>query len=124
MCHDRLEALQRIFEHELIHFIEMLLWKKSSCSVRKFKRLVHHIFGHTETTHQLITQTERALKKFGIKIGCKVEFEHEGVNYQGIVNRITKRATILVKHKEGHRYSDNKRYLKFYIPLSMLKKIR
>ncbi len=124
VCQDRLEALQRIFEHELIHFIEIFLWKKSSCSAHQFKRLVRHIFGHNETTHQLITQTERALNKFGIKIGSTVEFSHDGENYRGIVNRITKRATILVKHKDGSRYSDNKRYLKFYIPLSMLKKIR
>ncbi len=68
VCHDRLEALQRIFEHELIHFIEIFLWKKSSCSAQQFKRLVRQIFGHSETTHQLITQTERAMKKFGIKV--------------------------------------------------------
>ena len=31
-CRNRLEALQRIMEHELIHLIEMLLWEHSNCS--------------------------------------------------------------------------------------------
>lgn len=123
VCNDRLEALQRIFEHELIHLLELLVWKKSSCSATNFKNLARQIFAHTETTHQLVTQSERALKKYGIKIGDKVEFVFKNTTYTGIVNRITKRATILVEHSEGRRYSDKKKYVKFYIPLSKLKKI-
>jgi len=123
VCSDRLEALQRIFEHELIHLLEFLVWNKSSCYETNFKNLVKQIFAHTETTHQLITQPERALKKYGIKIGDKVEFVFKNTLYIGIVNRITKRATILVENSNGRLYSDKKRYLKFYIPLSKLKKV-
>jgi len=31
VCRDRLDALQRVMEHELVHLVEMLLWDKSSC---------------------------------------------------------------------------------------------
>lgn len=123
VCNDRLEALQRIFEHELIHLLEFIVWKKSSCSATNFKNLTRQIFAHTETIHHLVTQTECALKKYGIKIGDIVEFMFRNTAYTGIVNRITKRATVLVEHPDGRLYSDNKQYLKFYIPLSKLKKI-
>jgi len=123
VCNDRLEALQRIFEHEVIHLVELLVWRKSSCSAPHFKTLVKSIFAHTETTHQLVTQQERAIVKYGINIGDKVEFQYKNAKYIGIVNRITKRATVLVEHEDGRLYSDKKRYVKFYIPLSMLKKV-
>ena len=32
VCHDRLDALQRVMEHEIVHLIEMLLRDKSSCA--------------------------------------------------------------------------------------------
>ena len=66
-CHDRMEALQRIMEHELVHVIEMLLWTTSSCSAGRFQSIASRFFGHTEHTHKLITPTERALATFGIK---------------------------------------------------------
>ena len=40
-----------------------------------------------------------------------------------LVNRITRRATILVEHPKGQSYSDGKRYLKFYIPLPLLRRV-
>ena len=50
----------------------------------------------------------------------KVSFKIDGRALTGIVNRVTKRATVLVEDDEGRLYSDNKRYLKYYVPLSML----
>ncbi len=38
-CHDRLEALQRVMEHELIHLTERLLWTTSSCAARRFQSM-------------------------------------------------------------------------------------
>ncbi|MGE3821675.1 MAG: SprT-like family protein, partial [Isosphaeraceae bacterium] len=32
LCHDRLEALQRTFEHETLHVAEFLAWGVSNCS--------------------------------------------------------------------------------------------
>ena len=61
-----------------------------------------------------------AVFTFGIVAGSRVQFEYEGRLYSGIVNRVTKRATILVEDPGGLRYSDGKRYTKFYIPLDHL----
>lgn len=122
VCRDRLEALQRIFEHELIHIAEMLAWGKSSCSRSNFQSLARQIFGHKDVTHQLVTQRERALVNFDIKVGDTVAFEYNGNRLTGFVNRITKRATILVENKKGDAYSNGKRYSKYYVPLSELEK--
>lgn len=122
LCHNRVEALQRIFEHELVHLAEMLLWQASCCAAPRFKHIAGRFFGHTESNHQLITPDERAREKFGIRAGDRVRFELEGQRYQGVVNRVTKRATILVEDASGPRYSDGKRYAKFYIPVGMLER--
>ncbi|MFW9914632.1 MAG: SprT-like family protein [Candidatus Thorarchaeota archaeon] len=122
VCRDRLEALQRIFEHELIHLAEMLAWGKSSCSRPNFQLLARQIFGHKDITHQLVTQHERALVNFNIKVGDTVAFEYNGKRLTGFVNRITKRATILVENKKGDLYANGKRYSKYYVPLSGLEK--
>ncbi|MCB9922730.1 MAG: SprT-like family protein [Planctomycetaceae bacterium] len=122
-CRDRLEALQRIFEHELVHLIEFLLWEQSSCSARRFQSIANRFFCHTEHTHQLITPRERALTKFGVKPGSRVSFRLDGQHYVGVVNRITKRATVLVEDARGVKYTDGKRYTKFYVPLGQLKRL-
>lgn len=122
-CRDRLECLQRIFEHELIHLTEMVIWDDSSCSKQRFQSLAFQLFGHTEATHQLITPDERAVMKYGVRPGDRVRFQLEGSRYEGFVNRITKRATVLVEDANGPLYSDGKRYAKFYIPLGMLEPI-
>jgi hypothetical protein len=123
VCHDRLEALQRVFEHELLHLIEMLVWGRSSCAAPNFKALAWNFFAHTETRHDLVTQHERAHTQFDVRVGDKVTFEFEGVRRTGVVNRITRRATILVEEPGGQRYSDGKTYHKFYVPLVMLRKV-
>lgn len=119
-CRDRLEALQRIVEHEIIHVTEMLIWLQSSCSAPRFHSIVNRFFGHTDYRHQLITPREHALTKFGIKAGDRVSFEMDGKTYVGVVNRITRRATVLVENPAGLRYSDGKHYAKYYVPVSML----
>jgi len=122
-CRDRLEALQRIMEHELIHLAEFLVWNDSNCSAQRFQGIARRRFAHTEFRHQLITASEHAKSKFGIRAGDRVAFHFEARRYVGIVNRITRRATILVEDPCGEPYNDGKRYRKFYVPLSMLKAI-
>lgn len=124
LCRDRVECLQRIFEHELIHLTEMVVWDDSSCSKQRFQSLAFQFFTHTEATHQLITPGERAQTKFGIRPGDKVRFRVDGAQYEGFVNRITKRATVLVEDENSPLYSDGKRYARFYIPLGMLEPVR
>ncbi|HBN74732.1 MAG TPA: SprT-like family protein [Planctomycetaceae bacterium] len=120
VCHDRVEALQRIMEHEIIHLVEFLAFNESSCSRKRFHSLAKQFFGHTFHKHQLITPAETAKVKHGIMAGKKVRFEFEGEIFHGIVNRITKRATVLVESPEGQKYSDGRKYVKYYIPPAIL----
>lgn len=122
-CTDRLQALQRIMEHEIIHLIELLMWERSSCSKDRFRALAKNLFGHTGTTHALVTPREHAAVRHDIRVGQQVQFEFDGVRHTGTVNRIHHRATVLVPSDKGIRYSDGKTYLKFYVPLEMLKAV-
>lgn len=120
-CADRLQALQCIMEHEIIHLAEMLAWGRSSCSGPRFRHLAKRIFGHTDKHHALVTPREHAAVQHGVRVGTPVEFEFEGRRYAGRVNRVHKRATVLVEDDRGVPYTDGKRYAKFYIPLGQLR---
>ena len=122
LCRDRLEALQRIFEHELIHLAEMLVWSESRCAGPRFQSIARRMFGHQEHTHRLVTSRDHALTKFGFRVGDWVAFDFEGKRYLGRINRLTRRATILVADPSGMRYTDGHHYRKFYIPLTMLQR--
>jgi hypothetical protein len=124
LCHHRMDALQRVFEHELIHLAEMLVWSDSRCAGPRFQSIARGMFGHREHTHRLVTSREHALIKFGFRVGDQVAFEYEGQNYRGRINRLTRRATILVEDNAGGRYTDGKRYRKFYVPLQKLRAVR
>ncbi len=119
-CHDRLEALQRIMEHEMIHLVEMLLWQDSNCSAYQFRNIIKRFFGHRESNHQLLTPRDVARTKLGISVGDWVGFDVANETLLGFVNRISKRATILVECKTGIAYSDGKRYKKYYVPIHRL----
>jgi hypothetical protein len=121
-CHDRLEALQRIFEHELLHLAEFLGWGRSSCSAENFHALSRRIFAHEGVSHDLVTPREQAAIAFDVRVGDHVSFELEGKLYKGRVNRITRRATVLVESHRGEPFSDGRRYLTFYVPLPLLRK--
>jgi hypothetical protein len=119
-CNDRLDALLRIFEHELIHLCEFLAWGASSCERPRFHDLAGRLFGHRGFTHELVTARERALARHGVRLGDRVAFGWEGRRLVGFVNRITKRATVLVESADGARYDDGRRYRKYYVPLDDL----
>lgn len=120
LCSNRLQAMQRILEHELIHLVEMLVWEDSCCAAPRFQSIAGRLFGHTEHKHDLITQQERAARKFNVRVGTPVRFQHEGGFYTGTVNRITRRATVLVPDARGQLYDDGQRYRKYYVPISHL----
>jgi hypothetical protein len=122
VCRDRLEALQRIFEHELLHLAEFLGWGRSNCRADNFHALSRRIFAHEGAFHDLITPREQANATFNIHVGDYVFFELEGVERVGRVNRITRRATVLVEDPRGKLYDDGKRYLTYYVPLPLLHK--
>ncbi|QEH38884.1 hypothetical protein OJF2_74940 [Aquisphaera giovannonii] len=124
VCRNRLESLQRIFEHELLHLAEFLGWGRSSCTAENFHRLSRRIFGHEGVTHDLVTPREQAAVAFDVRVGDTVRFDLEGVTYRGRVNRITRRATVLVESPHGEEFTDGRRYLTFYVPLPLLRKDR
>lgn len=119
-CRDRLDALQCIMEHEIIHLAELLVWKTSSCKNKRFRTLAGNIFDHTGFHHDLVTPHEDASVRFGIKPGSEVAFDYEGQRLVGRVNRIHRRATVLVEAADGVPYGDGRRYHKYYIPLTQL----
>lgn len=122
-CRNRIEAAQRVFEHELLHMLELLLWDRSSCRKPLFRRLARQMFGHTETQHELVTPVELAKKTLDLRVGSRVAFTFEGRRMTGIINRVTLRATVLVEDPKGSRYTDGKHYLKWYVPLESLEKL-
>ncbi len=119
-CHDRLEAAQRIMEHEIVHLYELLAWGQSSCRKPRFAAMVGRFFGHVGTHHGLVTPREHAQAAHGIRIGSEVTFTFKGTPMRGFVNRVHHRATVLVPADHGQPYNDGKRYAKYYIPLEGL----
>lgn len=119
-CRDRLEAMQRVAEHEMTHLIEMLIWNTGNCSQPRFQGIANAFFAHTDYQHDLITQRERAARKFNIRVGDTVCFRSDGKQIVGRVNRITRRATVLVNDPQGEQFSDGGRYTRWYVPLEKL----
>ncbi len=122
VCRDRLEATMSILEHEIIHLLEQVHFGSTSCSSPRFKRLSRDIFGHTDVTHRLVTQIERAHAKYDLRVGSNVSFEYAGVTHHGVITRITVRATVMVKDPDGdYRDLSGAMYSKYYIPLEHLR---
>ena len=123
LCRNRLEAMQRIAEHEFVHLVEMLIWNDGNCSEARYQSIANRYFGHTDFQHSLVTQRERAAVKFDIRVGDRVVFHHDGHRLCGRINRITRRATVLVPDASGRRYSDGHCYTRYYVPLEGLTKL-
>jgi len=51
--------------------------------------------------------------KFDLRVGDAVTFEHAGRPMRGTLNRVNRRATVLVESPTGVRYTNGKRYEKF-----------
>ncbi|MGH4051107.1 MAG: hypothetical protein ACREVX_07100 [Clostridium sp.] len=118
---DSLEAFQIVFEHELCHLVELHLYKQSSCKKIRFKIIVENIFAHTDVVHQLPSQKEIVLKDYGLNVGQKVSFISEGVKYKGLVYKINKRATVMVKDSKGtYRDKRGNTYSKWYVHFEQL----
>jgi hypothetical protein len=118
-----LEALLLVFEHELCHAIEYICFGTTNCSGDRFKSLVGRLFGHTGKFHNLPTNRQIASQKLDLKPGDRVSFSFKDNKLQGILYRINKRATVMVRDKQG-QFADKQgnRYAKYYVPLDMLEK--
>jgi hypothetical protein len=119
-CAHRLDALQRIFEHELLHLLEFLCWETSDCAKPRFQEISARIFLHRAHTHSLLTRRALAAKSEIVR-GSLVSFPFQGRQLRGRVARISKRATVLVEDPAGPRYTDGKHYEKYSVPISALK---
>ncbi len=120
LCESRLQALQRLMEHELIHLVELLSFGNSSCGAKRFKTLSANLFQHECSHHRLLRPGERMRAELGLGVGDRVSFTYAGRQYFGRINRVTKRATILVPDGRGRPYADGGRYRKFHVPIERL----
>jgi len=130
VCADRTDAMLRVVEHELVHL--MLTCDALAPSARgeghhgrSFQRLARAVFGHSHWTHDMVTPREEAATKHGVKQGSTVEFTFHGEVHKGVVDRITKRATVLVRcaaeRSGAKKFNDGSHYLTFFVPPSQCK---
>lgn len=116
-----LDALQIVLEHEICHAVEFILYGKSNCGAKRFKIIANDIFGHTGSYHRLPTYRQIANCKLGLNVGDTVSFTFEGGYLEGIIYRINKRATVMVRDRNGQLADKHgTRYSKYYVPLDML----
>jgi hypothetical protein len=116
-----LEAFQLVFEHELCHVIEFINFHSSNCNRKRFKDIAKSLFGHLESYHQLPTRQRIIREKMGLKIGDPVSFMYGKQRLQGVLAKINKRATVMVRDQNGN-YADREgiRYRKFLVPVEFL----
>ena len=104
----------------MVHLVEQLRWCETDCAAPRFQSIARRLFGHTQPKHALVTPRERAAQ-LGLEPGQRVAFDFEGVRYEGILSRVTKRATVLVPHPDGCVMSDGNPHHQFYVPLEQLR---
>jgi hypothetical protein len=110
-------------EHEPVHLAEQLCWAASNCGAPRFQGIAHRYFLHRAHTYNLITWRERAAQS-GIRVGSYVGFTFEGRQLTGRVNRLTRRARVLVEDPGAPRYSDGRRYRRYYVALGAMQPVR
>jgi hypothetical protein len=120
----RLAAAIMIVEHEMVHLAEYLLYGDSNCNLHRFRHFAYAWFGHTDVSHGLATAGQELSMK-GLTVGSWVEFEYKGDTLRGVINRVTKRATVLIPcaAHDGQKYNDGRYYRKMYVPLRYLRPV-
>lgn len=127
-CASRLDALERVMEHEMLHLWEFLTYGDSRCSQPRFQTVAKGRFGHASHRHTLVTPREirilanRPLTQppLAVAPGQRVCFVHAGKTLEGHVARVSKRATVLVESPGGRFVSCGRKHAKFYVPLTLL----
>jgi hypothetical protein len=74
------DALLLVFEHELCHLIEYLLFGKTNCKRITFKTLSFNYFGHLKSTHMLPAHKEINLNQYDFRPGDVVSFSYQNRN--------------------------------------------
>ncbi|MGE0430721.1 MAG: SprT-like family protein [Planctomycetota bacterium] len=121
-CADAIDAMILITQHEIVHIAEFLTAGASSCRKPWFQRIAHRLFGHTAHTHALVTSTELAATHLNVRRGDRVTFVADGRTITGVVQRITRRATVLAEDPRGALHTDGRHYVKYYVPLPLLRR--
>ena len=126
-CASRLDALERVMEHEMLHLYEFLAFGNSHCTRPRFQTIARDLFGHASHKHTLVTPREtRTLaarptrEPSAVTVGMRVRFLHAGRAQVGEVTRVGKRATVLVAMAAGRFLLRGKRCAKYYVPLMLL----
>lgn len=115
------EAFLLVFEHELCHALETLLYGQTSHSSR-FLSLANGLFGHTATRHKLPTRRAEAAQQ-GLLVGMTVSFCYGGKTLTGVVTYIGKMATVMVADSRGeYRDRRGRKYAKYRVALERLTK--
>lgn len=115
------EAFLVVFEHEVCHAAETALFGGTGHS-KRFLTLANGLFGHTDTRHSLPTRMQEARQE-GLQIGQQVFFPYKGSACKGFISYIGKSATVMVPMPRGpYRDQSGRRYAKYRVPLSLLKK--
>lgn len=115
------EAFLLVFEHELCHALEAMLYGKTSHSAR-FMALAHGLFGHSATRHKLPTRRQEAAEE-GLLVGSHASFSYHDSELTGIITYIGKTATVMVPSFSGvYRDRHGRRYDKYRVQLHHLKK--
>ena len=113
------EAFLLVFEHELCHAIETMLYGKTGHTAR-FLSLANGLFGHTGTRHKLPTRKQEAAQN-GLLIGMNVSFFYKDQEMHGIITYIGKMATVMVPSSDGeYRDEYGRKYTKYRVPLSKI----
>lgn len=116
------EVFLLVFEHELCHAVEALLYGQTGHSSR-FLSLANGLFGHTATRHKLPTRRQEAAND-GLHVGMQVNFTYNGREQIGYITYIGKTATVMVSSQQGeYRDQKGRRYTKYRVPLNRLSKV-
>lgn len=113
------EAFLIVFEHELCHVLETLVFGETGHSAR-FLSIVNGLFGHTAVRHRLPTRRQDASAS-GLMIGSQVSFCYHGSTLSGTITYIGKMVTVMVPSMQGdYRDRLGRRYTKYRVPISKL----
>lgn len=120
---DFFHAFMLILEHEICHVIEFYNYGSSNCKNKRFKTIANMLFGHKSSYHELLKSHSISKSTEEFKIGQVISFTYKGIEKTGIIANVTKRATIMVRDKNGiYLDSEKNRYSKWYVPLTLIKK--
>ena len=115
------EAFLLVFEHELCHAVETMLYGNTGHSER-FLALANGLFGHTKTRHKLPTRRQDAAQG-GLFLGSVVSFPYKNITLSGVITYIGKTATVMVPSPDGeYRDKRGRKYTKYRVPLTHLQK--